>query len=135
MFCRKPRLKLPDNSVAAFVHQLTESELQAMKPLNDIKHNGAVLDIKIQKKEDTLMVEKLKAYRAELEAKKAEAVNAVINVEDDVAEYRAKVTAEAEARKAAAIAKIENDINCIDNLITREEELAAAETVVVVAAE
>lgn len=135
MFCRKPRLKLPDNSVAAFIHQLTESELQAMKPLNDIKHNGAVLDIKIQKKEDTLMVEKLKAYRAELEAKKAEVVNSVINVEDDVAEYRAKVTAEAEARKAAAIAKIENDINCIDGIIAREEELAAAETVVVVAAE
>ena len=75
------------------------------------------------------MIEKLEAYRAELEAKKADVVNSVINVEDDVAEYRAKVTAEAEARKAAAIAKIDSDIDCINNMIMREKE--AAETIVV----
>lgn len=72
------------------------------------------------------MVEKLKAYRAELEAKKAEVVNRAINVEPEVEAYRNKLIADAEAKKAAEIAKFESDIDCVDHIIAREEEAAAA---------
>lgn len=113
-----------DKPVAPFAHQLTEEESQRYNI--DIEHIGAVIGIKSVKKEDTLMVEKLKAYRAELEAKKAETANTQINVEAEVEAYRNKLIAEAEAKKAAEIAKFESDINCIDNIIAREEEAAAA---------
>lgn len=72
------------------------------------------------------MVEKLKAYRAELEAKKAEVVASVINVEPEVEAYRNRLIADAEAKKAAEIAKFDSDINCIDGIIAREEVEAAA---------
>lgn len=115
--------RLPSNTPPAYVEQVTLDELKS--PIV-IEHIGAVLDIKSEKKEDTLMVEKLKAYRAELEAEKAEVVNSHINVEPAVEEYRAKMIAEAEANKAAKIAKIESDISCIDAIIEREEAIAAA---------
>ena len=68
------------------------------------------------------MVEKLRAYRAELEAKRTELVDSHINVEPEVEAYRQRLIADAEAKKAAEIAKVESDINCIDNIIAREEE-------------
>lgn len=121
---------LPTN-FAPFVYQLTDEEMKRYGII-DIKHVGAVLDIKFCKKEGTLMVEKLQAYRAELEAKKAELINIAINVEPEVEAYRNKLIADAEAKKAAEIAKYESDINCIGNIIAREEELAAEQATVVV---
>ena len=117
---------------APFVYQLTDEEMEQYDKL-DIQHIGAVFDIKFCKKEDILMVEKLKAYRAELEAKKAEVIERIINVEPEVEAYRNKLIADAEAKKAAEIAKYDSDINCIDGIIVREEEAAVAtETTVVV---
>lgn len=76
------------------------------------------------------MVEKLKAYRAELEAKKAMLENSVIDVEAEVAAYREKLITAAEAERAATIAKLISDMNCIDGIIAREEEKETAEVTV-----
>ncbi len=73
------------------------------------------------------MIEKLKAYRAELEAKKAEAIGKEINVEPEVEAYRQKLIADAEAKKAAEVAKFESDINCLDTIIAREEAAVTVE--------
>lgn len=131
MFCRRVRsTPIVEPVVAAFVHQLSPSEAQA-HPTFDIIHDGAVFDIKLAKKEDTLMVEKLKAYRAELEAKKeallAEDVSA--EIETKVAEYKAVLEADAAANKEKAIAKVDSDIDCLDKIIAAEIE---KETVAVV---
>lgn len=126
MFFRTHRQSTIVNTpVAAFVHQLSEEESRQLNII-DIEHIGAVVDIKSVKKEDTLMVEKLKAYRAELEAKKAELAAKPINVDAEVEAYRQRLIADVEARKAAELAKYESDINCVTNIIAREEELAAA---------
>ena len=76
------------------------------------------------------MVEKLRAYRAELEAKKAMLENSVIDVEAEVAAYREKLITAAEAERAATIAKLISDMNCIDGIIAREEEKETAEVTV-----
>lgn len=76
------------------------------------------------------MVEKLKAYRAELEAKKAMLENSAIDVEAEVAAYREKLITAAEAERAATIAKLISDMNCIDGIIAREEEKGTAEVTV-----
>ena len=75
------------------------------------------------------MVEKLKAYRAELIAKRDTVLNTEINVEPEVEAYRAKLIADIKAKKEAEVAKFESDINCIDGIIAREEEAAAAAVV------
>ena len=75
------------------------------------------------------MVEKLGAYKAELEVKKATLENTVINVEAEVAEFRAKREAEEKAKITADIAKVVSDIDCINGLIEREK--AAIEAPVV----
>lgn len=72
------------------------------------------------------MVEKLKAYRDELIAKKEATLATLIDVEAEVEAYRNKLIADAEAKRAAEVAKFESDINCINNIIAREEEAAAA---------
>lgn len=125
-FRRRASISCVEVPVAAFIHQLNEEEMQQHNTI-DIKHIGAVIDIESGKKEDTLMVEKLKTYRAELEAKKVDITNKVINVEPEVEAYRQKLIADAEAKKSAEIAKLESDINCIDNIIAREESTVAAE--------
>lgn len=78
------------------------------------------------------MVEKLKAYRAELEAKKAEVEASVIDVEAEVAAYRESLIAQAEAARKETVAKLASDIDCINGIIAREEAVAntPAETVV-----
>lgn len=80
------------------------------------------------------MVEKLEAYKAELEAKKAELNDAVIDVEAEVIAFREKRVAEETAKKAACIAKIDSDINCIEHLIECEKakEVATVEAEAVV---
>ena len=75
------------------------------------------------------MVEKLEAYKAELEAKKATLENTVINVEAEVAEFRAKREAEEKAKITANIAKVVSDIDCINGLIEREKAAIAAPVV------
>lgn len=69
------------------------------------------------------MVEKLKAYRAELEAKKAEleAKDNTAEIEARVAEFKATVEKEYAEKKAAEIAKVISNIECINNIIAREE--------------
>ena len=121
---------LPTN-FAPFVYQLSDEEMKRYNTL-DIKHIGAVLDIKFCEKEDTLMVEKLKAYLAELEAKKAgiEAEDNTAEIEARTADFKASLEKEYAEKKAAIVAKVISDIECVNNIIAREEAIAA-ETVVV----
>ena len=75
------------------------------------------------------MIEKLKAYRAELEAKKAaiESEDYTAEIEAKVEDYKATLEKEEAERKAAIVAKILSDIECINNIIAREEETEAVE--------
>ena len=107
---------------SAIIHQLTDEELQTY----GINRFSAAFNIKLIEKEDTFMVEKLEAYKAELEAKKAALENVVIDVEAEVAEFRAKREAEEKAKITADITKVASDIDCINNIIEREK--AAVET-------
>ena len=70
------------------------------------------------------MVEKLKNYRAELYAKRVALENTPINVEPEVAAYREKLIAQAEAEKAEKLVKYDNGLECIDAIIAREENSA-----------
>ena len=130
MFFRR-RIVIPVTAepVAPFVHQLSEEELK-QRELHGITPLGAGFNINLIKKEDTLMVEKLTAYRAELEAKRflLEGPIDTSEIEVEVAAYREKLIAEAEAKRAAEVTKLNSDIDCINGLIAREE--AAAATVV-----
>ena len=113
--------RFPDS---AFVYQLTDKEMQEHS--TDIIHYGAVCNIKL-KKEDTLMVEKLEAYRAELEAKKAEALAKDITpiIDEQVAVYRSELEANARAELDSFVAKVDSDIDCIDAIIAREKATEA----------
>ena len=126
MFFKRFFKPLTEQPVAAFVHQLSDEEMQARD--NNIKHFGAVVSINDSKKEDVLMIEKLKAYLAELETQKVNALAKDVTpmIDEKVAEYRAKCEAEAKAELEALVAKLDSDIDCINKLIAREEELAAA---------
>ena len=130
-FRRHP--ELPINPLSAFVHQLTEEECRRYSI--DIKHNDAVFNIHNTEKEEALMfVEKLKAYRAEIEANKQTALNAdyTAEIEAKVAEYKESVIATYAANKAAEIPKLDSDLECLDALIAREEAAKAevsAETI------
>ena len=75
------------------------------------------------------MIEKLEAYRAELEAQKAEALAKDIMPEVDakVSEYREKCIAEANAEIDALVNKIASDIACINVIIEREKASEVAE--------
>ena len=110
---------------SAIMHQLTDEELQTY----DINRFSAAFNIKLIEKEDTFMVEKLEAYKTELEAKKATLENVVIDVEAEVAEFRAKREAEEKAKITADIAKVVSDIDCINVLIEREKAAIEAPTV------
>ena len=73
------------------------------------------------------MVEKLEAYRAELEVKKADMLVKGIDkaaIEADVELYRSQLTEEANKKFNEEIATIESNIRCIDGLISRELEKA-----------
>ena len=123
----KPRfISLPPYE-SAYVYQAPIPERDY-----DIKHLGAVININIIKKEDTLMVEKLRAYRAELEAKKASiyAEDYIPQIEEDVKLYREALIKASEENRAKAIAKVDSDIDCVDTLITREEEAISAEATI-----
>lgn len=110
-------------------HHLTESESQRLS--TDIPHYGAVLDINNNKnKEDTRMVEKLKAYLEELKVTRENVVNEPIvdKVEADVAAFRETATQKYELEKESKINKIDSDIECITRIIELEEAKAAAVT-------
>ena len=127
MFSRQFPFELFGAPTSAIIHQLTDEELQTY----DINRFSAAFNIKLIEKEDTFMVEKLEAYKAELEAKKAALENTVIDVEAEVAEFRAKREAEEKAKITADIAKVVSDIDCINVLIEREKaaiEAPAVET-------
>lgn len=121
---RKPKIIQAPAYESAFEQQISEAD-QTL----DIKHLGAVVNINIIKKEDTLMVEKLKAYRVELEAKKTDlyATNYIPEIEEDVKAYRESLIKASEEHRAKAIAKVDSDIECIDTLIAREEAICEAE--------
>lgn len=108
------------------VQQATEKQI--IQLTNDITRTGTAFNIKIFNKEEDSMVEKLNLYRAELEAKKTELLNEVIDVEAEVAAFRRELEEKAAAKKVADIAKVESDIECIDGIIARlkEEETEAA---------
>lgn len=110
-------------------HHLTETESQRLS--TDIPHYGAVLDINNNKnKEDTRMVEKLKAYLEELKVTRENVVNEPIvdKVEADVAAFRETATQKYELEKESKINKIDSDIECITRIIELEEAKAAAVT-------
>lgn len=121
MFFRRRIPVLPNEPVAAFVHQLSDEELKQQERF-DISHVGAVLDINKIDKEETLMVEKLKVYLAELMAKKDALINEdhTAEIEAEVVAYRETLTKGVEAKKAEAIAKVDSDIECITAIIARE---------------
>lgn len=72
------------------------------------------------------MVEKLKAYRDELETEKSNLINKIIDVEAEVAAYRNDLISKAEAERDARVAKLASDIDCINALIAREETAGVA---------
>ena len=104
-------------------HHLTESESQCLS--TDIPHYGAVLDINNNNinKEDTQMVEKLKAYLEELRVTRENVVNEPIvdKVEADVAAFKETATQKYELEKENKIKKLDSDIDCIARLIELEE--------------
>lgn len=125
MFFRRFPFEFFGAPTSAIIHQLTDEELQTY----GINRFSAAFNIKLIEKEDTFMVEKLEAYKAELEAKKAALENVVIDVEAEVAEFRAKREAEEKAKITADIAKVVSDIDCINGLIEREKAAIEAPTV------
>lgn len=114
------------------VHHISAE--QAEQYNNNIIHSNVVSNINLFKKEDPLMVEKLKAYRDELETEKSNLINKIIDVEAEVAAYRNELISKAEAERDARVAKLASDIDCINALIAREETagVAADEPVTVV---
>ena len=128
MFSRQFPFELFGAPTSAIIRQLTDEEMQSFTS-NGINRFSAAFNIKLIEKEDTFMVEKLEAYKAELEAKKAALENVVIDVEAEVAEFRAKREAEEKAKITADIAKVVSDIDCINGLIEREKAAIEAPTV------
>ena len=114
---------------AAFTRQLSEEEMQDCKT-TVIKRDDATLNIYFNK-EDTLMIEKLIAYRTELEEEiaKVQAQDNTAEIEAQVAEYRQGLINDDKAAKEALIAKLNSDVECLNRLIRREQE-AATEAVV-----
>ena len=113
-------------STVALAHQLQQEVMQQHN--KNIPQSGAVLDINIQNKEKTNMVEKLQAYLAEL-AVAAEAVrnrDCSAEIAEKVAAYEAELKAEAAAAKQAELAKLNSDMDCIQKLIQREQESVLA---------
>ena len=106
--------------LAVFEHRLTKHEEERL--YKGIRHYGAVLDINNEYKEDTIVVDKLRAYLEELKAAHA-AILAEDNtaaIEAEVAEFKETVVAKYNADKTARLLKVESDINCIEELINRE---------------
>lgn len=128
-FKRKQSLEPPIKNHSVIVCQLRTEELQ--ESYKDITRFGAAYSIKFKEKEDTLMVEKLKAYRDELIAKIEEIKGTDHNAEIDakVAEFRAKLVAEIEDAADKELAKLNSDVECINGLIAREEAEIEAKTV------
>lgn len=114
---------------AAFTRQLSDEEMQACKT-TVIKREDATLNIYFNK-EDTLMIEKLIAYRTELEEEiaKIQSTDNTAEIEAQVAEFRERIIAETKAANEALIAKLNSDIECLNRIINREQE--AAESAVV----
>lgn len=117
---------LLENNTIPIVQQLPQNELENF----DINHLGAVFNIKPLNKEEKLMdniIEKLEAYRAELESQKMGLLSTDIMpiVEQEVAKYREQITAEIQADLDAKVNKVASDIACIQVIIDREK--AAAE--------
>lgn len=122
MFFRRRHIPNVITPPVVIEHHLTESESQRLS--TDIPHYGAVLDINNNiNKEDTLMVEKLKAYLEELRVTKENVVNEPITekVEAEVASFRETATQKYELEKENKIKKLESDIDCIARLIDLEE--------------
>ena len=117
-------------SIAPITYQLTQEELNE-EYICGINHLKIVFNINKNKEDSTMveMIEKLEAYRAELEAQKAEVLAKDIMPEVDakVSEYREKCIAEAKAEIDALVNKIASDIACINVIIEREKASEVAE--------
>lgn len=102
----------------AMVYTLSEGELTYCFNIN---HFGAVFNINI-KKEDTVMVEKLQAYLAELESQKAAVLveNHTAEIEAEVLAFKEALIKELELKRQETVAKIDSDIECINKIIARE---------------
>ena len=124
----KTRTQVPTQPVAEVIHHLNPTEVQATTL--DITHSGAVVNINYNK-EDTLMVEKLKAYLLELEAKKAAIVGKDFTEEinEKTAAFRDALLKETETKRAEDVAKVDSDIACIAGLIEREQASVEAEAI------
>ena len=77
------------------------------------------------------MVEKLKAYLLELEAKKAAIVGKDFTEEinEKTAAFRDALLKETETKRAEDVAKVDSDIACITGLIEREQASVEAEAI------
>ena len=131
MFFRQNYLDLINEpTTAPMTYQLTQEELNE-EYICDINHLKIVFNINKNKEDSTMveMIEKLEAYRAELEAQKAEALAKDIMPEVDakVSEYREKCIAEAKAEIDALVNKITSDIACVNVIIEREKASEVAE--------
>lgn len=131
MFFRQNYLDLINESTTApMTYQLTQEELNE-EYICGINHLKIVFNINKNKEDSTMveMIEKLEAYRAELEAQKAEvlAKDIMPEVETKVSEYRDKCIAEAKAEIDALVNKIASDIACINVIIEREKASEVAE--------
>lgn len=125
-FRRKHTSDTPVKVTSVILRQLQTEEID--KNYSGITRFGAAYSIKFKEKEDTSMVEKLRAYRDELLAKIEEIKGAdhTAEVEAKTAEFRANLVATIEAEADKAILKLNSDIDCINGLIEREEAAAAA---------
>ena len=76
------------------------------------------------------MVEKLKTYRAELEAVKEEVLTKddTVEIEQLVAEYKTNLEAEFAEKREETVSKIDSDIQCLTRYIERLEAEIAIET-------
>lgn len=131
MFFRQNYLDLINEpTTAPMTYQLTQKELNE-EYICGINHLKIVFNINKNKEDSTMveMIEKLEAYRAELEAQKAEVLAKDIMPEVDakVSEYREKCIAEATAEVEATVNKIASDIDCINVIIEREKASEVAE--------
>lgn len=124
----KTRTTVPTKPTTEIIHQLSSTELK--ETTLDITHSGAVFNIN-KNKEDTLMVEKLKAYLLELEAKKAAIVGKDFTEEinEKTAAFRDSLLKETEIKRAEDVAKVDSDIACITGLIEREQATAETEAI------
>lgn len=112
----------------AYVYQLTAEEQEKLSTITlNIPGFGAVSYINKLNKEELVMVEKLKVYLAEVEAKVFEINNKDIevSVKEELAKAEANIREQLATERDFELAKLEHEKEVINKLIEREVALAA----------